>query len=84
MWMVGSDSDFIYFVSPSQTRWDVQHELRIDKRNGRIFCDCEDAICRAKRPDLLKMLEGVPQIACKHAELLVWAHKQLNQWKTTQ
>jgi hypothetical protein len=77
MWMVGSDSDFMYFVSPSQTRWDVNHELRIDKRTGQIICGCEDALYRVIRPDLLKMLAGEPQKACKHAELLVWAHKEM-------
>jgi len=65
----GADSDFMYFSTPSWSRFDVRirHELHVDKRDGRIGCSCEDAAYRKRFGNLVPTGNENP---CKHATKL--------------
>lgn len=73
----GEDADFQYFSTPSWTRAGLRHDLYIDKRTGEFLCQCEDAVCRKKRPDFLRILKGEPEDCCKHVRAWIIAYKHL-------
>lgn len=78
--LVGSDADWIYFITPSWSRSGLDHDINICKRTGEIVCSCEDASYRVKRPDLLDLLAEKPEAkegACKHAIGLCVAYRRL-------
>ena len=71
--MVGSDLDFIQFVTPSTSRPGVEHNVAICKRSGEIVCTCEDAACRKKVGSILDAT--VP--GCKHIDGLHAEYRRL-------
>lgn len=77
--LVGSDSEYFYILTPSETVKHKEYEIRISKRNGTIYCACKDALCRAKTPSIVKLLAGLPSTCCKHVDSLVKIIKETNE-----
>lgn len=75
--LVGADDSFIYFVAPSWSRSQLDHDINICKSTGVVLCSCEDACYRVKKPDLLGLLQGNQEDACKHVRGLVLAYRRL-------
>lgn len=74
--LAGSDNDYIYFETPSWTRRDLVHEIRVSKRDGIIECSCEGCTYskgRAKNGDIMDPKKD----ACKHIKGLHIAHWRL-------
>lgn len=70
IFQTGSDSDFLYFLTPSWSRPNtkVEHDLAICKRTGHVSCTCEDALYRRKSGNLMPTGKENP---CKHATKLL-------------
>lgn len=68
--LVGSDSDFLHFATPSWTRpkATIEHNLAICKRTGHASCTCEDALYRRKSGNLIPTDKEQP---CKHVVKLL-------------
>lgn len=67
----GSDSDFLYFSTPSWSQRGVRYDIKVCKRSGFIACDCMDSTCRHKNPNLVPFISGKEsERACKHQRLL--------------
>jgi hypothetical protein len=70
--MTGSDPDYYHFSTPSWSRpkSEVEHDLSICKRTGRITCSCEDASFRRERR-YADLLDPEAETGCKHIRKLV-------------
>lgn len=60
----GSDSDFLYFNTPSRSRAKLFHNVVVCKRSGHVSCDCE--ACQYKVRTGGDVLDPSPPGACFH------------------
>lgn len=64
--LVGNDADFLYYRTPSCTTTGKVYDLTVDKRKGRVECNCKWGRCWHICGDLLDpQSPGV----CRHIRL---------------